>query len=234
MSGARDYSKGISSFMMRKMLTGYRPQRPILFSDPMVRAILAGVKTMTRRLVKPQPPADLKWGGWVVESSDPKTVGCATWHDTIPLATRSHYVRPRYGAPGTLLWVKEAYDRSPFDEIFYRADGVPQGLEGKVGRPWLSPIYMPRWASRILLELTGVRAERLQDITEEDAKREGVSAVEYKGIGECRVHWDMQNTTEPSYRGAFRDLWDSLYDGEPGKQWDANPWVFVLSFRRIE
>jgi len=176
-------------------------ERPILFSGAMIRAILAGQKTQTRRVVKPQAIAS------PIPSSKTGRVHCP------------------YGKPGDRLWVREAWrtvaesnDLTPRDltaahRFWYEADAPHQLGYGKL-RP---SIHMPRIASRILLEVVSVRVERLQDISEADAEAEGITTTECL---EC-----------DGWANAYSRLWDSIY-GEGS--WAANPWVWVVEFKRIE
>lgn len=194
--------------------------RPILFSGAMVRALLAGAKTQTRRIVKPQPQG--KWSG---------PMPCPEW----PCP---------YGAPGDRLWVRETHalcsDKDAFGSVYYRADGEarhqlcenqgegdPVGL-GKIVPPsrrypvdyipaWKPSIFMPRWASRITLEITDVRVERLNGISEKDALAEGVTL---RGM----TRWDGE------CRAAYKQLWEEI---NGAGSWDASPWVWVVEFRRI-
>lgn len=176
-------------------------ERPILFSGPMVRAILAGTKTQTRRVVKVEP-------GKLDVGENP---ACP------------------YGVPGgSRLWVRETWyddnatrDAEPIptshdDFIHYRADGEAhdqfEELDGFLR--WRPSIFMPRWASRITLEVTEVRVERLQEITEADAWAEGIAAHVVRPIHD------------------YAALWDSL-NAKRGFGWDTNPWVWVVSFRRL-
>ena len=225
-------------------------ERPILFSGPMVRAILSGEKTQTRRAIKPQPTdADDQLHGGELSKRAPYdiedyetgvTLGYGFSNDTgdgFGLVWRCPY-----GRPGDRLWVREAWtpDHSAFYPCFpyvYRADAgfdYERNEEGKVYSPeqdawypfrWRPSIHMPRAASRITLEVTGVRVERLQDITEEDAKREGTPS-EIVPIDVSRM---------PSYpcdeiQGKFAALWESI-NGEGS--WDVNPWVWVVEFKRV-
>lgn len=178
-------------------------ERPILFSGAMVRAILEGRKTQTRRVVKPQPtitesriaPGDHLW---VRE----------TWA----------YVGPGSGSdlPDCVEERKNPAHHTPRN-CWYAANG-------ERGIRWTPSIHMPRWASRITLEVTGVRVERVQDITVEDAEREGCDQPDwpryYKGI----VVFDA--------REAFAYLWDDI-NGPRGHGWERNPWVWVVEFRRL-
>jgi hypothetical protein len=207
-------------------------ERPILFSAPMVRAILAGTKTQTRRAWK--MPRGCDWysemggerEGWFVDHGQPWWLHVSE-------------CRCPYGQPGDRLWVREAWravwssdDEPPrsFDAAYrfwYEADAPLQDGYGKL-RP---SIHMPRCASRITLEVTGVRVERLQDISEADAIAEGVDrfpgcrqdddAAAFNRIGPV----DMDSF--PIARCAV--LWESI--NGPGS-WDANPWVWVVEFKR--
>lgn len=170
-------------------------EKPIIFNGPMVRAILEGRKTQTRRPVKPQPTPGVPWRGPI--------------------------------APGDVLWVRETWwdipDPSPKDlregadtwpNVAYPAtDEAPVYTEwGWKKRP---SIHMPRWASRITLEVTDVRVERVQEITEEDCQAEGVLFRVPRGGG---------------YRRTFEALWGEIYPDS----WGRNEWVWVIEFRRVK
>lgn len=215
----------------------------------MVRAILDGRKTQTRRIVKPQPKPFGKssYGGtrqgWVWK---PETFNRA-WNDddknpyrTDPnkMATCALRLQCPYGEPGDRLWVKETHcwlDRHidgveredpvcvgyPADDSCFRFESSARRMRmfklSECGRVKLRPsIFMPRWASRITLEITAVRVERLQDITEEAAEAEGVS----RSVGAI--------TDIARYN--YSELWDSINGPE---SWAANPWVWVVEFRRL-
>lgn len=210
--------------------------RPILMSAPMVRAILAGTKTQTRRVVKPVP-STLVDGFYLPFKDEPNN-----WHgfggDLI-----YWYGSCPYGQPGDRLWVRETWMPDPpcdgtwgytawagsrigqiaaVPERFqhpafcnYRASW----LHGTDGLRWTPGIHMPRWASRITLEVTGVRVERLQDISEKDAWAEGCEG------------YDDDVTGGKSGYSEFHDLWEQINGPE---SWAANPWVWCVSFRRLE
>ena len=245
-------------------------ERPILFSGPMIRAVLAGTKIMTRRVVKPQPPAD---AGDV--EAHPDYPG--EWFYWLNGGERSTTFHCPYGEAGVdRLWVREThavvYDCSPdgcecgvacccdlSDErceeerapgtlangcrhvrVIYRAtepDGISDYVvEDRFGddrqAPWTPAIHMPRWASRILLDVVSVRVERLQDISEADAKAEGVQTR-----GDLYPDQPMHADEPPSaycYRDQFRLLWDSINGRRPGCDWGSNPFVWCVSFRRAE
>ena len=191
-------------------------ERPIIFNTELVKAILAGQKTQSRRVIKPQPVLGRHWKhGWVV---DPAEVD-------IPIAFCP------YGIPGDSLWVREIFyiwqaaylghpEQRPiaYAEETERMNREPEGTWKK--RP---SIFMPRWASRITLEITGVCVEQLQDISEEDAAAEGVNPI-IAGSGHLKEHW---------HRAAFGVLWDDL-NAKRGLGWDTNPWVWRIEFRQAE
>lgn len=209
--------------------------RPILFSGPMVRAILEGRKTQTRRVMRPQP--EHVWG-WGVPNSDREHF-CA--HVRYPGQHQPDpWVRCPYGKPGDRLWVREAWTLVP--ATAYRASvGVAQTINpndrddaaiyragwdrSQPGVRWRPSIHMPRWASRITLEITGVRVERVQEISETDVTSEGISAYTLaRGA-----------TADPPHdpRWKFVELWDAL-NGKRGHSWQSNPWVWVISFKRVQ
>jgi hypothetical protein len=185
-------------------------ERPILFNGEMVKAILDGRKTQTRRPVKPQP-------------------GPLGIHP----AMRRQMVEKPLGTIGDQLYVRETFslkDSSHEDSpnVVYRAD---QDSDRMV---WTPSIHMPRWASRITLEITGVRVERLQEITEEDAEREGVESVKYgsetfwKAHGKNLLPEGGELVVTRTAAQSFRTLWQSIYGN-----WHANPWVWVYEFRKM-
>ncbi|RAU43476.1 MULTISPECIES: hypothetical protein [unclassified Pseudomonas] len=200
-------------------------ERPILFSAPMVRAILEGRKTVTRREVKKQAALDCLAAGF-----EPSFLTLPGNADLCP-----------YGRAGDRLWVRETWaadaqvdsiaprDLSQGEPILYPADcavrqtGCSMITQGR-GRP---SIHMPRWASRILLEIADVRVERLQDITYEQAVAEGV----HRDRG-CRV-WtatDEDGTCHKYPIPAFKDLWTGINGPQA---WESNPWVWVVEFKRV-
>lgn len=205
-------------------------ERPILFSGAMVRALLAGTKTQTRRIVKSQPPADKQRVAWY----EPGVMG---WAPPDVPSQHWHRVRCPYGQPGDRLWVREAFGHferndnfSPGCEVFYRADGECLALQ-----PWRPSIHMPRWASRITLEVTSVRVERLQDISEADALAEGIVPHVRGGW-----HWHPHNPSDlddwhqfgfKTAAYAYESLWEQI--NGPGS-WDSNPWVWAVEFKRLE
>jgi hypothetical protein len=227
-------------------------ERPILFSGAMVRAILEGRKTQTRRVMNPQPEA---------ENAD----GDLCFADGVVIHPTNLAIEWPHGIPGDRLWVKETWATSEFCDkrparnmekpgmgygwpIWYEADGALNtrgrgALSGGVGfttkgkkRP---SIFMTRWASRITLEIESVRVERLQDISEEDALAEGIRQFTKDGSlvkfwlcdpceGELKAAWtDLPRTAV----GAYRALWESI--NGPGS-WDKNPWVWAITFKVLE
>jgi hypothetical protein len=225
-------------------------ERPILFSGPMVRALLAGTKTQTRRIVKPQPEWIESSGRWRWPIPKSKVVAC----DAVVTASREwwEYLRPEqypYGAPGDRLWVRETWaQRGEMRSAIYRADAaLAIGAYGCVR--WRPSIFMPRWASRITLDVTAIRVERLQAITPDDAKAEGIQCSPIPGRGEvysvaphrkyCYENGKVIDAVEyagpPTTRSpirAYEALWDSINGTRDGCGWDANPWVWVVEFRR--
>lgn len=201
-------------------------ERPILFSAPMVRALLEGRKTQTRRVVKPQPEAYADGAGFAWGK---KCGGGIEW-----MAKWCPY-----GVPGDRLWVRETFSIStsvPISQmkgplarrhLWFWADGNPE--DGDWTRPKPS-IFLPRWGSRLLLEITEVRVERLQAITNVESQAEGVTHWKC-GHPDC---FDERGTPGMHFgpRAAYMELWDSLNE-KRGYGWDANPWVWVLEFKRV-
>jgi hypothetical protein len=235
--------------------------RPILFSAPMVRALLDGSKTQTRRIVKPQPEwtePNTQWQtgtghsgpGWYAHNSDYPEEGAL-------------FYRCPYGQTGDRLYVRETWAETDLHDgtpvVAYRAGGcIPVGrdtgdgpdfLIHKWAQPdttcceaWKPSIHMPRWASRITLEITGVRVERLQDISEADALAEGIRTVrtpewDRQHFGEWRAESDSAMAAGkkppigPLPSTSYQALWNDI--NGPGS-WDANPWVWVVEFKRLE
>jgi hypothetical protein len=173
----------------------------------MVRALLDGSKTQTRRVVKPTPE-------WIGQS------GVLSYRGRVGLP---HALCP-YGQPGDRLWVRETHmDLGAC--YLYRADAEAEQERAIVAprQPWRPAIHMPRAASRITLEITGVRVERLQDISPEDCWAEGIQ--------EMRDAGDENGELRGSVRQDYQALWESI--NGPGS-WDANPWVWVVEFKRLE
>lgn len=201
-------------------------ERPVIFNSEMVRAILDGRKTQTRRAISDRQLHLIDVASQVGE--------CYPLESGIDHANSQSYYREHcpFGQVGDRLWVREAYqgplfnldqmetyleDTSKFERqefCEYRADGgrTPEyyDADDNLRHGWKPSIHMPRWASRITLEITGVRVERLQDISEADAIAEG-------GTKHFNIDW-------------FGPLWASIYGVD---SWNANPWVWVIEFRRV-
>ena len=192
--------------------------KPILFSTEMVKAILEGRKTQTRRIIKPQPTNSMVLVGRLIDTTcreNRKNVGKLHWSDK-----KEHIFAKDYCQAGDILWVRETWLKAD-DGYYYKADiKVPsesENLRKTYGYKWRPSIHMPREAARIFLRVTNVRVERLQDITEEDAIKEGVI------YGKNQERWTA--------RSAFMDLWDDI-NKKRGYGWDTNPWVWAISFKR--
>lgn len=195
-------------------------ERPILFNGEMVRAIIEGRKTQTRRMIKDFKGYENSGYDFCIGMNDGEiqalTAGDHGWEAT--------GVRCPYGQPGDRLWVRERFllhqpftgnidnDLGKVHVMYYAGDNPRYRDKDK----WKPSIHMPRWASRITLEITGVRVERLQDISEKDAVSEG-----------CEP--DDGNPESPSPISEFRDLWQSINGAE---SWAVNPWVWVIEFKK--
>lgn len=246
-------------------------ERPILFSGEMVRAILDGRKTQTRRVVRWKPRhkglnlgfSGLTVGyystfdptsGWVLRSRD----GMGLWND------RTYPLDCPYGQPGDRLYVRETFviessfgiefDYEPpfegrpllrhhnsdwgdwWEQPHYRAtDPKPDLVYENMDEPacrWRPSIHMPKWASRLWLEVTGIRVERVQEISAADAVAEGIH-----GVMEDRTRYfgppdENGRTKYPTPGAAFHSLWDSL-NAKRGYSWESNPWVWVVEFASL-
>lgn len=231
--------------------------RPILFSAPMVRAILDGRKTQTRRIVKPQPPD--RTALFMLSGNRDPDGDVMKYHAMAAgpgLEVPAFYSCP-YGVPGDRLWVRETWGevahidggnptREKFvhvkgpDErcIIYREEAEQHGFEWIGESPedrWRSPLRMPRWASRITLEVTGVRVQRLQDMTEVDAIDEGAMTLPNRPTyeAECAAERAAGRIKPPlgdSPLKRFASLWEQI---NGAGSWAANPWVWVIEFKRI-
>lgn len=191
--------------------------RPILMSAPMVRAIQAGTKTQTRRVVKPLPVI-------LNRSANAFEIDAAAMTDGRIMKLN------RYGAPGDRLWVRETWGFNPdfpgqFGHICFRAD---PGHEHD-GIKWVPSIHMPRKASRITLEVVSVRVERLSDICVADCIAEGIEGTRLENV---QVWRDYKNHGKVflSARDSYVSLWESI--NGPGS-WDLNPWAWVVEFKRV-
>jgi hypothetical protein len=188
-------------------------ERPILFTAPMVRAILAGKKTQTRRVVKSP------YG--IHEAEDPGTIPAFC----------------PYGIPPDLLWIREGFfiteewNRHHGPQKIKRAEEIDKEGENVKWIRAAPSIYMPRWACRIILEIKSVRIERLQDISEKDAVAEGITGPHQVGYPAYHLPGD----SKPRYSraaAAYEILWDSINE-KRGLGWKRNPWVWVLTFDRV-
>ncbi|MBE4996834.1 hypothetical protein [Klebsiella pneumoniae] len=218
-------------------------ERGMIFNSEMVRAILDGRKTQTRRIMAPQPADDIERGIF----PNPEAIG---WKSSLRHkhgSTTAHFCP--YGKPGDRIWVRETFqgplfdydlmdsyckDPTPFEKpefCVYKADGVPApefyDADDELHCCWRPSIHMPRWASRILLEITDVRVERLNAISQENAQAEGMELTGWRPTysdpdsgGEVMTPYDN-----------FAELWSSIYGDE---SWKANPWVWVIEFKRVE
>lgn len=206
--------------------------RPILFSGPMVRALLAGTKTQTRRVLKPQPVI-AHWQGVqrFSTNADGRVPFCRVGPD-YPDTDEDIFYTPY--AVGDRLYVREAWrTHSMFDDIPPR-DLTTISIHYEAGRSVQSGrhragMHMPRWASRITLIVEDVRVERVADISEDDAKAEGMEPV---GIETGQITANSQPIEIPSWVDPFAELWDTL-NAKRGFGWDVNPWVVAVSFRVI-
>lgn len=225
----------------------------------MVRAILDGKKSQTRRVIKPQPvirSGNYDYGHWSYHTTDAKinvSGSCGTcigskkalgdrkdkWVYLGRFSDGFHYdlcspIKFPYGKVGDQLWVRETWCNINYNDLqhihkpIYKADF---GVESKALEKWKSSLFMPRWASRITLEITNVRVERVQNISEEDAKKEGATMAYWYGTTD--INQINLTPNKSSYLNGFANLWYSIHKKD-GFDWDANPWVWVISFKRIE
>ncbi|HBK4816020.1 hypothetical protein [Enterobacter asburiae] len=214
-------------------------ERGMIFNDEMVRAILDGRKTQTRRIMKVQPDTPEFGLRRIIESSIANEIGMYFWsqEDARGIKARSKQFFCPFGDVGDRIWVRETWAEagaSAPDLTLYRANypaHVPTHYENVPPAEdvrWTPSIHMPRWASRILLEITDVRVEQLKSISEEEARSEGVAQLREGFWKHYQPGWTQHQL---SARGSFATLWESIYGfGE----WDRNPWVWVIEFKRIE
>ncbi|HBT2174851.1 hypothetical protein [Klebsiella pneumoniae] len=230
-------------------------ERGVIFNGEMVRAILDGRKTQTRRPIKWKQTRFTEIGEREDGSKWP-------WSEDAEHAFDFWHPCP-FGSVGDRIWVRETFqgplfdfdlmdsyckDSTPFEKsefCVYKADGVPApefyDADDELHCCWRPSIHMPRWASRILLEITDVRVERLNSISPEDAESEGLECTNFTGFGdepglpsypEPDVYFDPLKKQWKEYPPeAFAGLWESIY-GEGS--WQANPWVWVIEFKRVE
>lgn len=202
-------------------------EKPILFSGEMVRAILEGRKTQTRRVIRIDDSPILRGSGDRQRGipSDAQNVRFCSAYLKCDSPAGSYTVSSRvpcpYGESGDRLWVKETFYDCHHDtkkrNYEYRADWSPAREADERDFAWRPSIFMPRSASRITLEISAVGVQRLHQITDQDARAEGCCGV-------TSTQWGVPN---------FRWLWDSI-NAKRGFGWETNPWVWVITFRRIE
>lgn len=220
---------------------------PLLFSAPMVRALLDGSKVQTRRVIK-LPPAPNSLGEWQASTIGGQNGGFTAAGQEVPLQAVIWHTRTGktigcpHGQPGDRIWVRETWrstgdggradHMAPRDmrphQVWYDADGAAPESEctGKTR----TSIHMPRWACRILLEIVSVRVERLQDISNADIVAEG---IDMEALAESQDRYDIVckgsgASGRATERSAWRDLWEST-----GGDWDANPWCWAITFKRV-
>lgn len=201
-------------------------KHPIIFSSEMVQAILDGRKTQTRRVIKPQPKDDIEkhftghWISGLVDDSYERVHICS------------------YGQVGDRLWVRESWATEKiFDSMsakqiedtgvgtipfWYKVNDWQIDRDGQIRGRWRTGRFCPHWASRITLEITEIRVQRLQEITEGDAMSEGVNS-----------HLELNKDGWRTAIDDFKDLWDSI-NIKRGYGWGINPWVWVISFKRLD
>ena len=199
-------------------------EHPILFNTEMVRAILDGRKTMTRRVIKPQPVFIEESGRWRWPVTGAVTASLEWFHYMDSLD------RCPYGQPSDRLWVRETWCRGR-DALVYRVDHPEYKSAPSHDNKWRPSIHMPRWASRITLEVTSVRVERVQDISSDDAQAEGVNPwfPSYDVYPGAMADYIARGG---SYRNGFHELWDKI-NKKRGYSWHSNPWVWVVEFKVI-
>lgn len=185
--------------------------KPILFNTEMVRAILEGRKTVTRRAVKPRP-----------ESRPTPMKKDSCWPGCFAIQGTAKVIRPPY-QPGDTLWVRETWAKSMAGTFMYQADDKAIMVER-----WRPSIHMPREAARLFLRVTGVRVELLQDIDDDGAKAEGANYQDGKNVG-----WEEKMRRTAIDR--FAEIWDNTIKLADRLRygWEANPWVWVIEFERI-
>ncbi|WP_200982589.1 ASCH domain-containing protein [Klebsiella quasipneumoniae] len=246
-------------------------ERGMIFNSEMVRAILDGRKTQTRRIMKVQPESNQLGLLLITDSTKHSDIGKYHWAESNATGNhvRSKLFSSPFGAVGERIWVRETWATLGNEEgcyvdwednlckgdersaaRIYRASceqrpcdyGLwsipddaywkPHTKEHKFEGAWRPSIHMPRWASRILLEITDVRVERLNAISEEDAEAEGIDMEALYDSQDCYdCIADHNMTGRPTVTGAFKYLWESIYGEE---SWKSNPWVWVIEFKRVE
>jgi hypothetical protein len=199
-------------------------ERPILFSAKMVRAILSGAKTQTRRVVR--APVGYRIDGHA------RAASYAIGGEPVILCSRpagsrgERVVHCPYGERHHRLWVRETFAPRYFDDgtVGYRADWDDKASDVAAVPRWKPSIFMRRHEARIVLEVTEVRVQRLQAISEEDARAEGVEAAPFCKAGRAN---GLEHVEE------FERIWDQINGKREGCSWTANPWVWCVSFKRM-
>lgn len=206
-------------------------EHPIIFSGEMVRAILDGRKTQTRRVIKPQPTL-----------AHPHSVGrfFNPERDAWDLYGANMTYCP-YGVPGDHLWVRETWQKvyekhdgfwttDPRENVTYKRSFIEYAATAQEEAPrWRPSIHMPRQISRLTLEIVSVRVERLQEITDDDARAEG-APVSWR---EPATGWQVMATANGNAPAWFASLWDTI-NAKRGYGWDTNPWVWAIQFKRVQ
>ncbi|MCD2482085.1 hypothetical protein LRN34_15045 [Enterobacter kobei] len=239
-------------------------ERGMIFNGEMVRAILDGRKTQTRRVMKVQPSdgfhpthngydLDLNANWYTPSVVDKNGYLQPAKKDVFGVADENEGFTCPFGAVGDHIWVRETFqgplvseelfeEYSAYPEKFenpeyceYAADGGPRpeycDLDDNLRHGWRPSIHMPRWASRLTLEITSVRVERLNGISETDAEAEGIDMEALFDAQDCYdCIADHNMTGRPTATGAFKYLWESIYGEE---NWQANPWVWVIEFKVV-
>ena len=207
--------------------------KPILFNTEMVRAILDGRKSCTRRAIKPQPDEKHTYPlGFITDSTEKKEVGCFGFAVN-EYGGSIQYVKPPYRyAPGDILYVRETWKKAP-NGYFYYEDWLRNDIADVT--KWKPSIHMPKEAARIWLKVTDVRVERLQEISEDGAVKEGIYVANCK---DCNAPFGCDACPDEGYDeiDEFAELWDSTIKKSDIDRygWDANPWVWVIEFERCE
>lgn len=195
-------------------------ERPIIFNSEMVKAILKKQKMQTRRVVKPQP----KRNNYVAYIDEQGILDYHGWAITTYYASIVEYIKCPYGQVGDRLWIRETWHgirntytvRKKINDLSYKADeGYKCGEYGNLKGKWKPSIYMPRWASRITLDITKIRVERLQEISQQDIETEGI---------------ELCDCGKPEANCNFIELWNSINE-KRGYGWDTNPFVWVVEFK---
>lgn len=209
----------------KNLNTNSMKTHPILFSTEMVQAILAGRKTQTRRVMKPQPSENVLWSSFGFSTLTPENH--IEGRGNFPEGYGSKFFKLKYGKPGDLLWVRESFVKfETFNETLFSYKASPKT---NLDVNWKPSIHMPKDACRIWLRITNIRIERLKNITEEDAIAEGVENITESKYG-FLCKWNDSKTGDTilgTAQTAFSYLWKSI-NGE--QSWNENPFVWVVEF----